>query len=87
MSLTPCPGCGGLLPPGQTSIEHQACVHCGAQAAPLTTGKRVAAAVGGGLIAMTLMACYGGPPARDRMPPAPPSGAPAASASGSAAPR
>ncbi|MEZ4383367.1 MAG: putative metal-binding motif-containing protein [Nannocystaceae bacterium] len=61
MTLSTCPSCAGFLPPAATS-----CPHCGCDCAAPPPASRVAgklfAAASGGLMALTLMACYGGPP-------------------------
>ncbi len=57
--LTACSECSGFLPPAAS-----ACPHCGgrvARSTPLPKPLRAALAIGaGGLLAMTLSACYGG---------------------------
>jgi len=56
--LVACADCGGFLAP-----RGGRCPHCGARSERLLRlAAAIAAATGGGLIAMTLMACYGGPP-------------------------
>ncbi|MBK9260355.1 MAG: putative metal-binding motif-containing protein [Polyangiaceae bacterium] len=62
--LLTCTHCEGFVP-----TNAAACPHCGAESldvkVPSKLGglvKGVAAAATGGLVAVTLMACYGGPP-------------------------
>lgn len=62
--LLSCSHCAGFVPPHLTT-----CPHCGMESLELKTNpkfgsvvKNVAAAATGGLVAVTLMACYGGPP-------------------------
>lgn len=61
--LDPCASCKGFVPP-----RAEVCPHCRttqARKAGLFARLHLSAlggAVGGGAIAMTLMACYGGPP-------------------------
>lgn len=56
--LDQCSACNGFLPSG-----HTACPNCGPQPAAdgvvRSVAKRVVASATGGLVAMTLMACYG----------------------------
>jgi hypothetical protein len=65
-SLSSCRACGGLVPPART-----ACPHCDAPFAPrrfAAITRALVTAAGGGALAMSLMACYGGP--MHQMPPA-----------------
>lgn len=61
MTLTSCDSCAGFLPPTAS-----ACPHCGAAVAAPATGRglggKLLAAAGSGMVALTLMACYGGGP-------------------------
>ncbi|AUX19669.1 hypothetical protein SOCEGT47_001210 [Sorangium cellulosum] len=66
LTLGACPCCDGFLPPGAS-----ACPHCGEAAAaervPCAQARhgvasRLLATASGGLMAVTLMACYGAPP-------------------------
>jgi len=60
MTLTSCDSCAGFLPPSAST-----CPHCGA-ASTVAKGKgiggKILAAAGTGMVALTLMACYGGGP-------------------------
>jgi len=57
--LESCVGCDGLVPAGRA-----ACPHCGqtVRRRGARVARRLASAVGGGALLLTLMACYGGPP-------------------------
>jgi len=64
--LLSCSHCAGFVPPNLT-----ACPHCSAELLDVKTTskfgsvvKSVTAAATGGLVAVTLMACYGGPPSQ-----------------------
>ncbi len=57
MSLTTCDQCGGFLPHGVG-----ACPNCSARSGGTGLGRRLLNAAGGGAVALTLMACYGGAP-------------------------
>ncbi len=61
MTLTSCDSCSGFLPsPAST------CPHCGAAPSAPPQGRgiggKILAAAGSGMVALTLMACYGGGP-------------------------
>ena len=63
-TLHSCASCDGFLPPSATL-----CPHCGAASTsisastvPSSLGGKLFAVASGGLMALTLMACYGGPP-------------------------
>lgn len=62
--LATCPACDGFLPASATT-----CPHCGATVstapAPAGIAGKILAAAGTGLMAITLMACYGGGPVED----------------------
>ena len=55
MALAACSSCDGLIPPAART-----CPHCESPARPTWTA-RLARVAAGGLAAVTLMACYGGP--------------------------
>ncbi len=57
--LEPCSHCRGFLPRGA-----ETCPHC-ARRSPVKKVCALGAAIGGGAIAFTLMACYGMPPCKD----------------------
>lgn len=64
--LLSCSHCDGFVPPNLA-----ACPHCGTELLEVKANSRVAsivknvaAAATGGLVAVTLMACYGGPPSQ-----------------------
>lgn len=70
--LIPCPDCGGFVPSNAA-----ACPHCDRSTG--TPGSRLGRAASaclkvatGGAVAVTLMACYGGPPHAYEPPPRPP---------------
>jgi hypothetical protein len=70
--LPDCARCGGFMP-----MEAKACPHCGARLSRATRSlkKTLLRALGGGLIAATLSACYGPQPVirrEDLPPPTPP---------------
>jgi hypothetical protein len=81
MNLTLCSHCRGFLPPAHAAT----CPHCGADtAAPASASRSLATkalgVIGGGAVAVTLMACYGGAPQTYTPPnPPPPSTATASS--------
>lgn len=50
-----CTKCGGFR-------RHAVCPHCGEKAKTSRVVKALGGALGGGAIAITLMACYGAPP-------------------------
>lgn len=52
-----CSRCEGFVPAGAS-----ACPHCGASSKAFAKLGALGAALGGGAIAFTLMACYGRPP-------------------------
>lgn len=62
--LASCPSCDGFVPASATT-----CPHCGAAVSaappPSGIGGKILAAAGTGLVAITLMACYGGGPVED----------------------
>jgi len=69
LTLGACAHCEGFLPPGAST-----CPHCGTAAAPATVScatrraglaSRLLTVASGGLMALTLMACYGAPPCDD----------------------
>lgn len=64
MDMQSCSGCEGFVP-----ANARTCPHCDA-AMPTrsSTLRKLVNVAGGGAIAMTLMACYGGGPARMREP-------------------
>lgn len=55
--LSTCATCGGFLPRSASS-----CPHCRTL---VRAAKIVGGVIGGGVIAFTLMACYGRPPCKD----------------------
>lgn len=60
MKLLTCSSCDGFVPRSATE-----CPHCSAALSGSSATSRLgvlATALGGGAIAVTLMACYGGPP-------------------------
>ncbi len=80
VDLTPCSHCGGFVP----STHLSTCPHCGVSgptAAPAARSRTatVLGALGGGAIAMTLMACYGAPPPHHQVPTPPDPTTPASS--------
>ncbi|MCK6590556.1 MAG: putative metal-binding motif-containing protein [Polyangiaceae bacterium] len=64
MQLTTCSSCRGFLPPGSSSCPHCQKSAAAAGASPGLAAKLLAVA-SGGMMAVTLMACYGMPPCDD----------------------